>query len=311
MKNLTYNLSPGLKSSLQSIELLRKDILTAPISPKDELRLRWEAIIQLIYNSLSLANVNVSKAQVIDILQLPQRKEITSVEKDVIYYKKAIDFLRQNWLVVKRNVTVSSLDELAEIAHLSNQFELVRKEMPNVLRYVQAGNDHPIICASVVQSQIDRGEFAELKVGIIGRLASLLILYKNGYDFRGLFVPEEFWADEKETYRKIINGEGKGDLSGWLEYFAQTAVDTLEKAKKDIEELKFHIDVESQFFLLTERQKSILAFLDNPKANITNRLVQKEFKVSQITASRDLSKLSSLGLLYQHGRGRSVYYTKV
>jgi len=35
------------------------------------------------------------------------------------------------------------------------------------------------------------------------------------------------------------------------------------------------------------------------------------FKVSQITASRDLSKLGALGLLFIHGKGRSVYYTKI
>ncbi len=44
---------------------------------------------------------------------------------------------------------------------------------------------------------------------------------------------------------------------------------------------------------------------------ITNKKVQKLFKVSQITASRDLAKLASVGLLFTHGKGRSVYYTKV
>lgn len=65
------------------------------------------------------------------------------------------------------------------------------------------------------------------------------------------------------------------------------------------------------FFELNDRQKSILNMLDQPTASITNRLTQKAYKVSQITASRDLAKLTTLGFLFSHGKGRSVYYTRV
>ncbi|MCX6732604.1 MAG: hypothetical protein NTV98_03635 [Candidatus Roizmanbacteria bacterium] len=48
-----------------------------------------------------------------------------------------------------------------------------------------------------------------------------------------------------------------------------------------------------------------------PGAKVSNRMVQKKFKVSQITASRDLAKLADSGLIFAIGKGRSTYYTKV
>ncbi len=65
------------------------------------------------------------------------------------------------------------------------------------------------------------------------------------------------------------------------------------------------------YFELNDRQTSILNMLDLPQGSITNRKIQKAYKVSQITASRDLAKLTTLGFLFSHGKGRSVYYTKV
>ena len=62
---------------------------------------------------------------------------------------------------------------------------------------------------------------------------------------------------------------------------------------------------------LNERQKVIMTLLDDPQAIITNRTIQKIFHVSAITSSRDLAKLTMLGLLIQQGKGRSVRYTRI
>ena len=61
---------------------------------------------------------------------------------------------------------------------------------------------------------------------------------------------------------------------------------------------------------LTIRQKEILYLLEKPETPITNKQIQQVFKVSQITASRDLARLSIVGLLLPHGKGRATYYTK-
>ena len=78
-----------------------------------------------------------------------------------------------------------------------------------------------------------------------------------------------------------------------------------------LKEKKYTTRLPISFFDLTERQKEIVRLSAHPEATLTNASLQKRFSVSQITASRDLARLTGLGLLFAHGRGRSIYYTKV
>ena len=84
----------------------------------------------------------------------------------------------------------------------------------------------------------------------------------------------------------------------------------MEKVLKSVESINFE-PTKLATWKLTERQKKIMEKLENPNIQITNRDVQKMFTVSQITASRDLSKMVNLGILLPHGKGRSIFYTRV
>ena len=100
------------------------------------------------------------------------------------------------------------------------------------------------------------------------------------------------------------------NLTLWLEFFAEGIINQLEEALKDIENLSYKTTLPAAFFNLNDRQKHILTFLEEPGSRITNKKVQNIFNISQITASRDLAHLKTLGLLISHGKGRSVYYTR-
>ena len=69
-------------------------------------------------------------------------------------------------------------------------------------------------------------------------------------------------------------------------------------------------EVPAETFILNERQKKILAHLDEPGSSINNRSLQKMTGISQMTAARDLSKLVEHGLIISHGKGRGVVYTR-
>ena len=85
------------------------------------------------------------------------------------------------------------------------------------------------------------------------------------------------------------------------------------KVAEDVitEAFPYRVSLPATFWEITTRQKEIMMYLENPTASVTNKTVQKLFNISQITASRDLARLANLGLLLAHGKGRSVYYTKV
>ena len=148
--------------------------------------------------------------------------------------------------------------------------------------------------------------------GILARLVHYLFLAKYGFDTRGWVTPERVWQADEVTYKRLIEAYTKDHaLTRWLEYIAQSMQTNLETLAADIRESRFHIEYPPSFWELSDRQKEIMKLMAHPETTITNRQVHKRFRVSQITASRDLAKLTSLGLLYPHGKGRAVYYTKI
>jgi len=134
----------------------------------------------------------------------------------------------------------------------------------------------------------------------------------GGFVSKGLLCLDEYFKKDFVGYRENVEAVlGNKNLTLWLEYFAGAVVTQLEKTLTEVLSEKYSLDVTRNFFELNDRQKEIMSILDQPNVVISNKKVQKMFKVSQITASRDLSRLSTLGLLFTHGKGRSVYYTKI
>jgi len=123
---------------------------------------------------------------------------------------------------------------------------------------------------------------------------------------------EEFYRRDIVTFKRMLDlSKIQGNLTLWLEYFAFCLMHSLEKTADIVKNQKFQEDLPASFWKLNGRQRQILETLDQPGVKITNKDVQKAHGISQITASRDLARLTNLGLLLAHGKGRSVYYTKV
>lgn len=312
MIKLSYNLTPSVQESLQRIENLRRQILLTPVAAKTLLRLRWETNLNRIFYSLYLCDNSLSRSELIKLLTCQQKKELTEKEKKVFYYKNALDYINQNWLVSKREVSLNAIKTIKEISKATGNLDLYGDSLKYILEYIQAGNEHPVVKAAILQIQIFQRVLGDETDWRLITLCGLLILYKYGYDFAGLIVWEEYFYRDRELIKKIKQkAASQGNLTVWLEYSCQTMVEHLERINRNLSELGYQTEIPSSFWELNERQKEILTILNQPDLTINNRNVQKIFKISQITASRDLTKLTQLGLLYPHGKGRSVYYTKV
>lgn len=317
MIDLTYNLSPILKSRLQKTDSLRKEILLTPISPKLEIQIRWEIMIQKIFYSLSLSEINISNKEVIETLSLnsllrSSEKKLSSSEKEIINYKKAIDFISKNWLISRNNVLVKDLLILYDML-CNGRLLIPFLRLQELLNYIQAREDHPIIQAGLINIGISKLQPFSKGNARVSRLLSYLFLFKYGYDIRGLVEFEKYWFENKESYLDALRiGIEGSSVTIWIEFFSQSILNSLDSTNKKIKAEAFEImDTDSSFWKLNDRQKSILVLFEQPRISITNKKVQQLFNVSQITASRDLSRLASLGLVFTHGKGRSVYYTKI
>src|SRR3989344_5695024 len=319
MLNLSYNLSQILKDRLQKIDLIRKDILVIPLSPKIELQMRWDIMIDRIYNSLVLANSSLTKPEMVKILTShitfekdKNVKKASSEVEDVISYKRALDYIFQHWLVPGKNVTVKDVLILYDI-FCKGRLIVPASRIQELLDYVQAHEQHSVIQAGVISLGILRIQPFSEGNGRLSRLLAYLFLYKNGFDVRWMIEFEKTWAQDKETYAQALGVALKvASITLWLEYFSNSVFTCLNLVYGKIQNATpDNLGIHSLFWELTDRQKSILNIIEEPGSSITNKKVQKQFKVSQITASRDLSKLANLGVLFTHGKGRSVYYTKV
>lgn len=312
MKDFSYNTSDKLQKILNNIDEKRIKILTALISPKDELRLRWEASIDRISASFSLAGTAVAKQEIINLFSKEDFRKINKSLAEITYYKKGFDLIVMEWLANRKNLSLKTIVNLFGIIFKRVKFPASEEKIRHVLEFIQSSKEHSVILSGIFLVQFLALSSRGVNENKFSRLLAYLFLYKGGYDFRGLLKIEPGLVKDKDNFREIIESSIKsGNLTLWLEYYAQKIDEALDEVLKDIESNHFHLDAPAKNFVLNDRQKEILTFLEIPEKTITNRNVQKLFEVSQITASRDLARLASLGLIFVHGKGRSVYYTKV
>lgn len=313
MLDLSYNILPSLQDQLQRIEAFRRDILISPLPSKIELRLRWEAKIERILNSLLLGEITVSKSQVVKVLSPQSPKKLSMEDQRILKLAKGFDFIQSNWYVSAESLKPKHIDHVYELACVGKS-KASEKEFIPLIDYLEKSFENPIIQAAVAYSEVLRLNHYTQGNDLLARLVSYLYLYKYGYDVRGMVTLEQYWFENKNMYEDIISTTLKSqNITYWITYFAKTMCSILEKADLQVKTLtiSWRTDLKDSFWRLSDRQKDIVSSLDRPESTITNRKVQNLFGISQITASRDLAKLSTLGLLFTHGRGRSVYYTRV
>lgn len=337
MLNISYNISPRLNEYLNKIEDLRKQILLTPIPQTLELQLRWEAMANRIHYSLKLAGNSIKKKDMLKLLSEIAHKKTDNDQKAVFAYKEALDYISRNWQGSADAVNARAIIDLHKIIG-NGRLRVPQAGLQYLLDYLQARPtspatlpdsanlgrrgefaggrariESPIIQAAIVNIEMEKMQLFTEHNSLIAHLTADLFLYKYGYDLKGFLAYEQSWMEDadifKENHERALNAVS---LTLWLEYFASRVLKQAESINQIIAQPKTqYLDVRKSFWKINERQKAILNFLDSPQTSITNRQIQKQFKTSQITASRDLAKLTNLGFLFSHGKGRSVYYTRV
>ena len=309
MLSFAYTKDLQLHEMLRDIDRLRSQILTLAIPVKTEYKLQWEAQAIRIWATMVLSEYEVPKQYVTAILAHPTRptRSVAMIQAQRAVY----DYIHTSWRANPKPVNLTAFETIYSLLYpLQHNFSSHEPAMKELLEYLDAANEHPVIQAAIAHLRLlNLPDLTD--PGLLARSIHYLFLAKYGYDLRGYATPERVWHDDP-AYRHIWETYAKASsITKWLEYIADGMRTNLETILKDIQESRFHVEFPPSFWELSDRQKNLLKLLENPEEKITNRQVQKRYHVSQITASRDLTHLTSLGLLYPHGKGRSVYYTKI
>ncbi len=312
MLTIAHTISPSLQGQLKKIEQTRQRIILHPLPPARETSLQFQATMSRIVFGLSATGTDVPFDEVKKALTLTQSKKENSLQKQIIRYKQALDYIKRDWLVSNETIYPETLIKLHGIMS-PGKLRVAKKELQEVLDYLQVASDNPFIQAAIGKLQVSSLQPFTEGNELLATLISYLFLYKAGLDCRGFLILEQLGKNGDTYLRQYTASKGKTNITPWLEYFTKGVSIQLDYAYSEISKTtpNTHKSAYDKLTQLNERQKAILNLLDNPNTVITNRTVQKVFKISQITASRDLVHLATLGLIFTQGRGRSVSYTRI
>lgn len=311
MKAFSYTKTPYLLDQIEKTEELRKTLLLTPLSLKDISYFKWKALVDRIHYSFLLKGTIRDKKTIEELLQPHSLARATSIQKEMVRYKKTLDYIYYNWLVTNNPITLTSLQEVYNELY-GEKFRLEDKELHYNLRYIQTNPDNPLIQAGLAYVIfLSHGEISK-EGALLSFLTPLMFLYKAGYDYRQFLVLEEYFSQHSDRYHRLISESVRdSNVTGWLEFIVEATEYQLNRLLTNITSKSYNMDSSHAVLDLNDRQKAILSSLDEPGSKISNKIIQKTHKISPITAARDLAKLSNLGFLFPIGKGRSTYYTKV
>jgi Fic family protein len=143
--------------------------------------------------------------------------------------------------------------------------------------------------------------------GRTARLLTTLILHRGGYDLKGLYSLEEYYARDLSAYYRALavgpshnyyQGRAEADITAWVEYFCAGMADSFESVRRRAQEAADRGMRDDSVALrrLDPRQRRALE-LFRRSVVITSRDVEGLFGVSQRTARNILSSSVSGGFV--------------
>jgi len=143
--------------------------------------------------------------------------------------------------------------------------------------------------------------------GRTARLLTTLILHRGGYDLKGLYSLEEYYARDLSAYYQALavgpshnyyEGRAEADITAWVDYFCAGMADSFESVRRRAREAadRGMRDDSAALRRLDPRQRRALE-LFRRSVVITSRDVEALFGVSQRTARNILSSWVSGGFV--------------
>ncbi len=139
--------------------------------------------------------------------------------------------------------------------------------------------------------------------GRVGRIVTTHILYKGGYDFRGLVSLEEYLERERETYYDLLSST-EPDITPFVLFILEGIAS---QAEKVIEELKRHPEERIEDMLLPRRQE-ILGIIRDHQLVSFDFIARRFPRVTKSTLHNDMKHLITKHLIRKLGTTRGACY---
>jgi len=285
--NPTYTITPAIANSLMRIEAAKENIVHLPLNVTILASLRETARLYTTHYSTMIEGNRLSAEQIEAVVKhqghFPGRERD---ENEVKGYYAALHYVEQ--LVAKgSNITENVIQKLhamvmsdakkqsdyrdgqnvirdgrtRAIVYLPPEAKEVPKLMTELVRWINHSKTIPCpIVASIAHYQ-----FATIHPyydgnGRTARLLTTLILHLGGYDLKGLYSLEEYYARHLTAYYEAISvgpshnyyeGRAEADITQWIEYFVNGMALACENVLKHMNRLALRVDNDDEALLRT------------------------------------------------------------
>jgi len=194
-----------------------------------------------------------------------------------------------------QNVIRDSRD--MRIVYLPPEAKDVPVLMRGLVKWITAAESQGLPCP--IRAGIAHYQFATIHPyydgnGRTARLLTTQIMHRGGYDLKGLYSLEEYYARDLGAYYEALTigpshnyylGRAESDITPWVDYFCEGVAESFENVKKRAQEAAVGgaQDYSALLRKLDARQRRGLE-LFRQSETVTSREVEKLFMVSQRSA---------------------------
>lgn len=343
-----YKLTNTVLNMLTAIAEAKVVIERAKLLPRQELRLRRQALIRTTHSSTHIEGNVLNLNQVEAILKhqkidAPSRDiyEVENYLKALRYISKVVEkklpitekvVVRIHQLVTDRTLPeeqsghyregpvyvvrrrLGMPQETVYTAPEAKKVPQLTKDLVEWIRQSDRDGVNPIMVAGIAHA-----EFAAIHPfadgnGRTARALATLILYQRGYDFRRLFALEDYYNKDRPRYYKAINmgrtyEERKVDFTRWLEYFVQGFKEEVDNVKAKVTTLALRkVDQNVESQIYLDKGQMKILEFLDQMNKITVQDVMDILECPKRTAQLHLQKLKKLKMISQVGKGPSSAY---
>lgn len=343
-----YTITGSMTNNLLEIEKIKEGIKNLPINPKLLASLRETAKVSSIHYSTQIEGNRLTQEEVKQIIK--HKKVISNTgrirdEKEIQGYYAALDYIEKlaktqgeitednikhihalvsgngNTKVnnseyrTGQNVITDSTTGL--IVYMPPEAKDVAPLMREFVEWINQTNDIPIpIKASIIHYQFVTIHPYFDGNGRTARLLTTLALHKAGYDLKGIYSLEEYYAKDLKGYYDAITignshnyylGRSDADITKWIEYFIKGIALAFRAVYNKAEQNQNTKDEIKLLRELDVKQRQILTLFETQKY-ITSKDISEFFKFSPRNARQVALNWVKSEFLIAVGEGKQRKY---
>ncbi len=318
-----YSITPLIAKLLMQISELKQDIDLAPITPTMLAHLRATARMSTIHYSTKIEGNRLTLHQVKELIKEGGTVGRKRDENEVLGYCAAldeVDLLAKNKTLTQKDIqklhaivmnggkkrikitpyrdgqNVIKDGVTGNIVFLPPEAQDVLPLMQELVNWINDAPEHDIpvpLIAGIAHYQFVTIHPYYDGNGRTARLLATLILHQGGYDLKGIYCLEEYYAKDLPSYYRVLDvgpshnyymGRAKSDITLWVEYFCRSMLKSFESVKRRaLGNLNRNKDMAKEMRHLDARKRALLTLFVH-ESEISAKDVEDFFNIKSRTA---------------------------